>query len=118
MVDLFHWYGRTYDPLLMARPPFWEATIWLDVLVFGPFYLCAVYAYAKGREWIRIPSIIWGTALITNVVIILFEEASGQHATPHLGMVIGSNAPWLLVPAFVIARMWRQPHPFTRMRFA
>ena len=116
MVDLFHWYGRTYDPLLMARPPFWKATIWIDVLLFGPFYVAALLAFAKGREWIRIPAIIWGTALITNVTIIMAEEFFGQWATPHPAMVVGSNAPWVIVPAYLIARMWRQPHPFTRPR--
>lgn len=118
MVDLFHWYGRTYDPLLMARPPFWKATIWIDVLLFGPFYLCAVYAFAKGREWIRIPTIIWGTALITNVVIIMGEEFFGRFATPHPAMVVGSNAPWVIVPLYLIQRMWREAHPFTRRRAA
>src|SRR5512138_539557 len=37
VVDLVHWYGRSFDPLLMARPPFWRMTIWIDILVFGPF---------------------------------------------------------------------------------
>ena len=41
LVDLVHWYGRTFDPLLMARPPFWRMTIWIDVLFFGPFYVAA-----------------------------------------------------------------------------
>ena len=39
MVDLIHWWGRTYDPPLMAREPWWRATIWIDQLVFGPFYV-------------------------------------------------------------------------------
>jgi hypothetical protein len=29
-------------------------------------------------------------------------------------MVVGSNAPWVVVPLYVIQRMWREPHPFTR----
>ena len=27
VIDLVHWYGNHYDPLLMARPPFWRMTI-------------------------------------------------------------------------------------------
>jgi hypothetical protein len=27
LVDLAHWYGRTFDPLLVARPVWWRATI-------------------------------------------------------------------------------------------
>jgi NAD(P)-dependent dehydrogenase (short-subunit alcohol dehydrogenase family) len=29
MVDLVHWYGRNFDPVLMARPAWWRATIWI-----------------------------------------------------------------------------------------
>jgi hypothetical protein len=52
-VDLVHWWGRNFDPLLMARPAFWRMTIWIDVLAFGPFYVAAIYAFVKGRNWIR-----------------------------------------------------------------
>ena len=27
----------------------WKATIWLDVLVFGPYYLAAIIAFIKGK---------------------------------------------------------------------
>src|SRR5918911_507178 len=49
-VDLIHWWGRTFDPLLLARPAWWKVTIWIDSLFFGPFYLLAIYAYVKGQE--------------------------------------------------------------------
>ena len=114
MVDLVHWYGWNFDPLLIARPPFWMATIWLDSLLFGPFYVAALYAFWKGRDWIRLPSVIYSTMLFTNVVIILFEETSGQFASPKLPIVAALNLPWLLMPVAIIARMWRSEHPFTR----
>jgi hypothetical protein len=115
LVDLIHWYGRTYDPLLMARPPWWKATFWIDALFFGPFYAVAVYAYAKGKDWIRIPSIIWASVMMTNVTIILSEEIYGPHASPQLPLVLLANLPWLLVPIGVIARMSRRGHPFTEV---
>lgn len=115
LVDLVHWYGRNYDPPLMARPAWWRATIWIDALFFGPFYIVAIYAYIKGKEWIRIPSIIYGSVLITNVTIILFEEIAGAHASPRIGIVLLANASWLLFPVLIIARMWRGgEHPFTQ----
>jgi LysM repeat protein len=60
-----------------------KATIWIDALFFGPFSAVAIYAYVKGREWIRLPSIIWGSVLMTNVFIIMCEETWGPHATSH-----------------------------------
>jgi EXPERA (EXPanded EBP superfamily) len=112
-VDLVHHYGQTLDPLLLARPPWWKTTIWIDALLFGPFYLAAIYAYIKGRNWIRIPSIIYSSMLITNVLIILSEEIYGPHASPHLPVVLLLNFPWLAFPLFIIYRMWRSPYPFS-----
>ncbi len=111
MVDLVHWWGASFDPVQYARPPWWRATIWIDVLLFGPFYACAIYAYVNGRDWIRNPSLIWSGLMFANVTIILFEELVGPHATPSPGIVLFANAPWLLMPLAVAARMWRD-QPF------
>jgi hypothetical protein len=113
-VDAIHWWGSTFDPLLMARPVWWKMTIWIDVLGFGPFYVVAIYAFATGKNWIRLPSIIYSAMLFTIVVIILGEELAGARATPHFPIVFLANLPWLLFPLIIIARMWRSPSPFTR----
>jgi hypothetical protein len=111
LVDLVHWYGSHFDPLQMARPPFWRMTIWIDVLFFGPFYLFAIVAFIRGRSFIRVPALIWSGAMTANVLIILMEERYGQWATPHWWIVLGVNLPWLLLPAAVAWRM-RRPEPF------
>jgi len=113
LIDLSHWYGRTFDPLLMARPPFWRATIWIDQLFFGPYYAIAIYAFAKGKDWIRFGSIIWAAVMLTNVTIILFEEAEGQFASPDLLRVVLANASWIIFPLLMLYKMWRSIYPFT-----
>ena len=112
-VDLVHWWARTYDPLQWARPMWWKMTIWVDVLAFGPFYAAAIYATARGKAWIRKPSLIYAAALFTIVTIILGEELFGPHATPRRGMVLLANAPWLLMPVYIAWRMWPDRDPFT-----
>jgi hypothetical protein len=112
-VDMIHHYGRSFDPVLIARPAWWKVLIWIDVLFFGPFYVVAIYAFWKGKEWIRIPSIIYAAALVTDVLVILGEELAGTHATPHPEVVLPLNAPWLLVPIFILVRMGMRPHPFS-----
>jgi hypothetical protein len=114
MIDLTHWWGRNFDPVLIARPVWWKMTIWIDSLFFGPFYIVAIYAYTKGRDWIRLPSVIYASVMLTNVTIILGEEAFGPHRSPRLGMVLFANASWVLFPVYIIYRMWRNPNPFTR----
>jgi hypothetical protein len=112
MIDLVHWYGRSFDPVLIARPAWWRATIWIDALFFGPFYAVAIYAYTKGKTWIRLPSIVWASVMLTNVSIILFEEVFGEHASPQLPRVFLSNAAWVIFPLIVMWRMWRSATPF------
>lgn len=118
VVDLAYWWGQEFDALLMARPMFWRMTIWIDQLFFGPFYIVAIFAFLKGRDWIRIPSIIYASVMMTNVTIILGEEFFGVWAAEtaiQRAAVIGANGPWFLVPALLIARMWRAgEHPFTK----
>jgi EXPERA (EXPanded EBP superfamily) len=112
MIDLVHWYGRHYDPLLMARPPFWQATIWIDVLLFGPFYVAATYAFWRGRDWIRVPALVWAGLMMANVTILMFEEWRGSHASPNLPVVLAANASWFAFPLLVIWRL-RRDRPFS-----
>ena len=108
MVDLVHWYGKNFDPVLMARPAWWRATIWIDALFFGPFYVFAIYAYIKDRKWIRFASIIWASVMLTNVTIILFEESVGEYASPELFRVYMANAAWVIFPVIVLYRTWKR----------
>lgn len=112
IVDLVHSYGRRYDPLLMARPAFWRMTIWIDVIWNGPFYVAAIYALVRGREWIRVPALTWSGSMTAVVLVILAEEHSGVYRSPHFGVVLLLNLPWLALPVLTICRMARA-HPFT-----
>jgi hypothetical protein len=112
-VDAIHWWGRTFDPVLMARPVWWKMTLWIDALGFGPFYVVAIYAFIRGKNWIRLPSIIYSAMLFTNVIIILGEERAGPYATPHFPVVLLANLPWLVFPIVIVARISRSPAPFT-----
>lgn len=111
IVDLGHWWGASFDPLLNARPVWWRATIWIDALFFGPYYAFAIYAFIRGRRWIRMPSIMYASVMLTNVTIILSEEIWGPHATPHLANVVAANAAWIAAPVLLLWKMRREPFP-------
>lgn len=111
-VDLVHSYGKSYDPLLMARPAFWRMTIWIDVIWNGPFYILALYAISRGRDWIRTPALVWCGSMTAVVLIILAEEYDGVHAAPDFGVAAALNLPWLLLPLLTLIRVARN-HPFT-----
>ena len=82
--------------------------------IFGPFYLTAIYAFVKGKDWIRIPTIIVMSILFTNVFIICSEEIFGPTPAINLPLVLFANTPWFLFPVFLIWKMWKNEHPFTR----
>jgi hypothetical protein len=113
LVDMVHWWGNSFDPLQSARPVWWKATIWLDVILFGPYYAAATYAFIKGKDWIRIPTFIIMSILFTNVFIICSEEIFGPIPAINLPLVLFANAPWALVPILLIWKMWKNEHPFT-----
>jgi EXPERA (EXPanded EBP superfamily) len=113
MVDLVHWWGRTFDPLLLARPVWWKMTIAIDSVFFGPYYLAALYAFVRARDWIWLPSLVYSGLMLANVTIILGEEIWGPYRTPQPGMVLLANLPWILFPLYLIYRMRTAPHPFT-----
>jgi hypothetical protein len=110
-VDAIHWWAQSFDPVVWARAPWYRATIWIDALVFGPFYLFAIRAFWRGANWIRIPCFVWAGMMLAIVTIILFEELRGANATPAPSIVVAANAPWLVFPFAVIWRM-RHVDPF------
>jgi len=68
----------------------------------------------KGKEWIRLPSIIYAVSMMSGVIMILSEEAFGQYHTSHLALVISANASWIIFPLIILFRMGLNEHPFTR----
>src|SRR5579883_3467592 len=114
VIDAVHWWGYSFDPLLIARPVFFKVTIWLDNLFYGPFYAVAIYAYSTGKAWIRLPSLIWAVSMASGVIMILSEEAFGQFRTSHFAIVALANASWIVFPLIVLIRMGGTAHPFAR----
>lgn len=113
-VNIVHWWGRHFDPLDMARPPFWKMTVWIEVIYFGPYYAAAIYAFVRGRDWIRVPSAFWAGLLSANTLIILSEEFSGPHRAPHPAITVVAYSGWLVFPVVVVLRVVLREHPFSR----
>jgi steroid 5-alpha reductase family enzyme len=115
-VEIVHWWEGHFDPLLLARPTWYCATIWIDVLLFGPFAAIAAYAFARGRNWIRMPAIVYSAIMFTNVTIILAEELWGPHAAANPLIPVLANASWFIFPFIIAGRMWTSDHPFTKRK--
>ncbi|TFG08474.1 DUF2781 domain-containing protein [Candidatus Heimdallarchaeota archaeon] len=114
-IDIIHNYATNIDPLQFARPVWWKATIWVDVLYFGPYYIVAMYAFIRGKRWIRIPSFIWSGLMFVNVTVIMSEEFFGPHQANVMWAVVLLNLPWWSFPFIVTARLWK-PYPFHKRK--
>ena len=81
-------------------------------LFYGPFYLLAIFAFITGKEWIRIPGLLWAWGCFLTVAAIILEEWDGDFPSPDFHLAALANAPYCIVPLFLIARLWGA-HPFT-----
>jgi len=106
-VDAVHWWGRNFDPVLLARPVWWKVTIWIDVLIYGPFYATAIYALLRERQWIRTPMLLWAGLMLMGVAVIMGEEMFGPYRTPQPVIVWLANAPWTVFPLLAVWRASR-----------
>ena len=64
-------YASVNDPLFL-HPPIWMRFVTgLSAFVYAPFYLVLVYSILKGKEWIQLFAVIYGTLIsgITGVVV-------------------------------------------------
>ena len=120
-------YARGTDPLLIANPRFLQTGTALSAFVFGPFYVMMVYAFVRGRNWIRVPAIFYAGMIVESVILYLSTAIYGdlplfRQIDPHtvfdvkalnLGKVLGFNMPYAIIPLLLVARMWRDK-PFSR----
>jgi hypothetical protein len=119
------------DPVLIANPRFVQLTVgFVSALLYGTFYLALIYAFVRGREWIRLPAIFYAGMIVMSGGLYLGVEALGDaplfalacgpgpgsgfdYKSPSMPMSLAVNGPYPLIALLLVARMWR-PHPFTR----
>lgn len=77
----------------------------------APFYLLAIYAFLRRRNWIRLPAMGYCTVLLTIMPIVLGEQYFGEHATDKPLLVTAVYSAYVVMPLLLLARVW-QPQVF------
>lgn len=109
---LWRWYAESFDPMMLKAPLSMRIMFGIDAWVFGPFYVVLAYAFIRRRNWIRIPAILFSSAMIYSVVVYYLMEALSEHAADtDLPMVMLISGPYTIVPFLLLYRMW-DPNPF------
>jgi hypothetical protein len=106
-------YGHDCDLLVLHNPPWFRAVMFGDVFVLGPYYIAAAYALVNQRNWLRIPTFIYASHVLTAAPLLIVEHLHGPFASPAPAKVIAFYAPYWILPLVMMWRM-RRPDPFTR----
>jgi hypothetical protein len=116
------------DSLILVDPRFVQVTVGTSAVLFGVFYLVLIYAFVRGRGWIRLPAVFYagmvvmGTGVYLAVGLLgdapLFHLACGPDSAYDYKFVsaaksLAYNLPYPLVALLLVARMSRA-HPFTQ----
>ncbi len=88
-------------------------TIWIDVAWNGPFYAFAIYAIGRGRDWIRVPALVWSRQHERGRADHLGRRVQRDAPQPAFRDRARPELPWLALPLATVVRMARE-HPFTR----
>jgi hypothetical protein len=111
----WYWYARSFDPVFLDPPLWLRIMCTIDAYVFGAFYLVFIYAFVKGRNWVRIPALLYGSAIVYSTIVYFgweFLDAENR-AQANLLAVFVVNIPYTIVPLLLMWRV-RQREPFGR----
>ncbi len=104
---VWFWYANSFDPVFLDPPYFLWLMCTLDGFVFGPFYLVLIAAFVRGWNWIRLPAIIYVSAIVYSTAIYFGVEFAEEAHRADLPMVLLINIPYTIVPIVLLGRVWR-----------
>jgi hypothetical protein len=105
-------YAEDADPLLIANPHYMQISTFISAFVFGPFYAVLVWSFVRGWNGIRIPALMYVSAMTYGMVTFLWNEFAGPMPPTRLGWFFGWNLPYLFIPLALGWRM-RKVDPFS-----
>ena len=113
LVKLFTWYIQTYnDPLMSGQPIWFKSFIFYEIFQV-PFFIVAAHAMIYKKNYIRIPSIIYGAHVTTAVSAILSELVfSNNISLDEKKILVAFYFPYLLFPFVVLVYFTLYSDPF------
>ena len=102
----WYWYAHSFDPVFLDTPLWLRIMCTIDAFVFGPFYLVLIYAFMRERNWVRVPALLYGAAIVYSTLVYFGWEFldSANRDQANLWAVFVVNIPYTIVPLLL---MWR-----------
>jgi len=109
----WYWYASSFDPVFLDAPLWLRVMCTIDGYVFGTFYVFLIYAFVRSRDWVRIPALIYASAIVYSTLVYFGWEFldEGNRAEANLPWVVVVNIPYTIVPQLLAWRV-RRPRPF------
>jgi len=104
-------YGEECDHLFLHNPLYFRAMMWGDIFFLGPFYAVALYAFVRGCNWIRVPTFLYGSHVLSYALILGAEQLNGIYASPKPAVLFGFYAPYWIFAVALMVRV-RRVEPF------
>lgn len=113
--SLYKWYYTFFNDQLLRYPPVWlKSFIYAEIALQLPFFFVASYGLIYKKNWIRIPSILYGSHVATTVLPILAEALMSKSNTNQEKMLLCTvYLPYFVIPATLACYMSFYPSPFT-----
>jgi hypothetical protein len=98
-------YASRWDPVFLDPPLFMKIICAFDLFLYGPFYLVLIYAFVKRRDWIRIPALLYVTAICFSTGEYFIWEFISERGRADMTMVVLVNVPYMIVPLLLAWRV-------------
>jgi hypothetical protein len=101
------WVKDADDVLTGTAPLFYRVFVWIELFFHIPFFVAAIYAFVRGKEWIRLPTIIYATEVLTSMAVVIAESWDRSHAPLQTKLKLQSVlAIWCILPLMLLVRCW------------
>ena len=119
--QIYIWYCNSFkDPLMSQALETYGLHPWISIMIYYeilqiPYFFIATYAMAYELNWIRIPSIIYASHVVTTVSSILSEMYYSRLINNSQKMILYSfYVPYLLLPLLILFVFSSTPMPFEK----
>ena len=84
-------------------PPWFQALVWMELLVQMPLTVALLVGYAKRAKWLRNLALLYAMHVLTTLPPIFMHIEHSMKA-PHKYCIQAIYAPWVVMPALMLLR--------------
>eukprot|EP01119_Soliformovum_irregulare_P004106 TRINITY_DN15113_c0_g1_i1.p1 TRINITY_DN15113_c0_g1~~TRINITY_DN15113_c0_g1_i1.p1 ORF type:complete len:167 (-),score=8.41 TRINITY_DN15113_c0_g1_i1:49-549(-) len=116
------WYVPLFkDPFMSTPTPWFQSLIWAEMTVQSAYIIAGIYAFSTHKNWIRMPSILYGVHVATTMLPIFGEIFFGKNRLLTWGdkaQIAALYSPYFFIPLYLVYFMIQHERPFPHAKKA